>query len=67
MSTNILQKMTGWQKGVRWDGWQPPEYLPFWLNTSTNLSVTSLLGKFCAGTALIIGYDFLRPVDDSGD
>jgi len=35
-------------------------HLPFWLNTSTSLSVTSLLGNVKAGTALIMGYDFLR-------
>jgi hypothetical protein len=40
---------------------------PFWLKTSTNLSVTRRLGKVGAGTALIIGYDFLRSVATSGD
>jgi hypothetical protein len=41
--------------------------IPFWLKTSTSLSVTTRPGSLSAGTALIMGYDFLRSHIVSGE
>lgn len=42
------------------------KHKPWWLNTSTSFSVTIWLGILSAGTALMMGYDFLRAVATSG-